>query len=462
MSDGSDIRLVLDVGKTNVKIHIFDRHLISVESQSLENGVIEEGLYPHVDVETIWTWMMEVLRGLSDCRRISAIAVATHGATAALVDRNLGGNGLAMPILDYEWSGLDSAIGYDDVRPDFSETLSPDLPGGLNLGRQLYWQQLTYPEQFDAADAVLLYPQYWVYRLTGNLVSELTSLGCHTDLWRPSRGEYSSLVERQGWRSLFPSIVPAWEVVGPVAESVADQSGLAGDCRVHAGIHDSNASFLRYRLANPAGEFCVVSTGTWVVCMSAGSGEVAMDESRDMLANVDVFGNTIPCIRFMGGREYAEICARCSVSPSDMSSKADVERLISDGCYALPDFSGGSGPFGGRSPEIRGPVSSGGALASLYCALMIDYCLELLWSSGDVIIDGSFTQDPLLCGLLAQLRDDQAVFVSNDSAGTARGAAQLTDWSRFEAVTLTRCEATMASGLDGYRRRWRDLASNRL
>ncbi len=461
MSEASDIRLVLDVGKTNVKIHVFDRHLASVESRSLKNSVIEEWPYPHVDVEAIWTWMLGVLCDLSDRYRISAIAVATHGATAALINKNLGGDGLAMPILDYEWSGLDSANGYDDVRPDFSETLSPDLPAGLNLGRQLYWQQLTYPEQFDAADAVLLYPQYWAYRLTGNLVSELTSLGCHTDLWCPSRREYSSLVERRGWRSLFPPMASAWEVVGPVAESVADRSGLAGDCRVHAGIHDSNASFLRYRQINPAGEFCVVSTGTWVVCMSAGSSEVAMDESRDMLGNVDVFGETVPCIRFMGGREYAEICARCSASPNDMSSEADVERLISDGCYALPDFSGGSGPFGGRPPEIRGPVSNGAALASLYCALMIDHCLDLLLSSGDIIIDGSFTQDPLLCGLLAQLRGDQAVFVSNDTAGTARGAAQLTDWPQSEAVTLTRCEATTASGLDGYRSRWRDLASDR-
>lgn len=462
MSEASDSRLVLDVGKTNVKMHLFDKHLASIESHSLENGVIEAGPYPHADVEMIWDWMMGVLRGLSDSYPVSAIAVTAHGATAALVNSKIGGDGLAMPILDYEWSGVDSANGYDDVRPDFSETLSPDLPCGLNVGRQLYWQQLTYPEQFDAADAVLLYPQYWVYRLTGRLVSESTSLGCHTDLWCPSRSEYSSLVERQGWRPLFPPLASAWDVVGPVAASVVDQSGLAGDCRVHASIHDSNASFLRYRLANPDGEFCLVSTGTWVVCMSAESSEVAMDESRDMLGNVDAFGNTIPCIRFMGGREYAEICARCDVSTNDTPSEIDVARLVSDGCYALPDFSGGSGPFGGRTPKIHGPVSSGAALASLYCALMIDCCLDLMLSSGDVVVDGSFTQDALLCALLAQLRGGQAVFVSSDTAGTARGAAQLTDWSRPASVSLTRCEATAVSGLDAYASRWRELTGGRL
>lgn len=462
MSEASDSRLVLDVGKTNVKIHVFDERLTSVESRLLENRVVDAEPYPHADVARVWDWTMDTLRELSDDYPISAIAVTAHGATAALVDRSRGGDELAMPILDYEWSGVESASGYDDVRPSFSETLSPGLPSGLNVGRQLYWQQLEHPERFNAADAVLLYPQYWVYRLTGKLVSEPTSLGCHTDLWCPSRLEYSSLVERQGWRPLFPPLASAWEVAGPVAPTVADRSGLAADCRVHTSIHDSNASFLRYRLANPDGEFCVVSTGTWVVCMSAESSDIAMDESRDMLGNVDVFGNTVPCIRFMGGREYAEICARCNASTNDVPSEADVARLISDGCYALPDFSGGSGPFGGRPATIRGPVSGGAALASLYCALMIDCCLDLLSSGGDIVVDGSFTQDSLLCALVAQLRGDQTVFVSHDTAGTARGAAQLTRWSRPESVSLKRCEATTVSGLAGYASHWRELASGRL
>ena len=462
MSEASHSRLVLDVGKTNVKIHLFDERLTSLESHSLHNRVVETGPYPHADVEMIWYWMMDVLNGLSESYCVSAIAVTAHGATAALVDRGRGGDGLAMPILDYEWTGVDSANDYDDVRPEFSETLSPGLPCGLNVGRQLYWQQHAYPEQFDAADAVLLYPQYWVYRLTGKLVSESTSLGCHTDLWCPSRSDYSSLVERQGWRPLFPRLASAWEVVGPLSASVADESGLAEDCRVHASVHDSNASFLRYRLANPDGEFCVVSTGTWVVCMSAESGGVAMNQSRDMLGNVDVFGNALPCIRFMGGREYAEICAYCDASPNDTPTESDVAGLVSTGCYALPDFSGGSGPFGGCSPKIHGQVSSGAALASLYCALMIDCCLDLISSSGDIIIDGSFTQDSLLCALVAQLRCDQAVFVSKDTAGTARGAAQLTNWSRPDPVSLMRRKAATVSGLEGYAGRWRELAGSRL
>jgi len=48
---------------------------------------------------------------------------------------------LAAPILDYEHTGPDDmADAYDALRPPFSETGSPRLSMGLNLGAQLHWQ----------------------------------------------------------------------------------------------------------------------------------------------------------------------------------------------------------------------------------------------------------------------------------------------------------------------------------
>ena len=46
----------------------------------------------------------------------------------------------------------------------------------------------------------MTYPQYWVSRLTGTVASDVTSLGCHTDLWAPGAGDFSSLVDRLGLR----------------------------------------------------------------------------------------------------------------------------------------------------------------------------------------------------------------------------------------------------------------------
>ncbi len=70
-------------------------------------------------------------------------------------------------MLDYEHDGPDAlAAEYDAVRPPFSETGSPRLPLGLNLGAQIFWQERRFPERFANVAAILTYPQYWTFRLT--------------------------------------------------------------------------------------------------------------------------------------------------------------------------------------------------------------------------------------------------------------------------------------------------------
>ena len=447
--------LVLDVGKTNVKIHILDERQQSVETFVKSNKPVNCGPYPHSDVEGIWQWLVESIQSFAARDEIGAIAVSTHGATAALIDSSASGQGLVLPVMDYEWPGVESVNAlYEGARPPFGETCSPALPGGLNLGRQLLWQQQNMRDDFNRADALLMYPQYWTWRLTGSLVSEVSSLGCHTDLWSPTGKTFSSLVTSQGWESLFPPLASAWSVAGLVSDSVAAEIGLPASCRVHVGVHDSNASMLRFLLAKPGEDFCVVSSGTWVICMSTGNLHDAPDPAKDMLANVDVQGNPVPCVRFMGGREYAEICELTGCTPGDQVNHQDIEDIVSGKVMALPDFSGGSGPFGGREPEIRGKPLNGAALATVYCALMVDYCLGLLKVEGDVIVVGSFVQNPLLCSMISQLRDQQPVYVSSDQAGTVRGAAQLANWSVPVSVAMKRRDPTHVNGLEEYRCRW--------
>jgi len=449
--------LVLDVGKTNVKIHVLDEQLRSVATYTQANIPLTGAPYPHADIDGIWRWMLQVFRACAGEFGVAAIAVSTHGATAALVDPSLPGNGLVVPIMDYEWRGVESVSeSYEQLRPPFHETFSPSLPGGLNVGRQLVWQHQHCAEEFDHAKVLLMYPQYWSWRLSGRLVSEVSSLGCHTDLWSPKKRDYSSLVAGQGWTHLLPPLALAWESLGPLSKAVAIESGLPASCRVHVGVHDSNASLLRFLLAKSGEGFCVVSSGTWVVCMSTEGSIHSLDQTKDMLANVDVEGNPVPCIRFMGGREYAEICAATGFATDQQATEADVARLIGDGVMALPNFSGGSGPFGERSPEIRGTPEHGAALATLYCALMVDHCLDLLHVRGDVIVVGGYVQNPLLCSLIAQLRGGQSVHVSSDESGTVRGTAQLTAWSAPVSIATELCVPSAIAGLDDYCTSWHE------
>jgi len=84
-----------------------------------------------------------------------------------------------LPIMDYEFEGIPSTdTDYELLRDPFADSLSPKLPMGLNLGHQLHWQQKHLPEAFSRATALLLYPQYWAWRLCGVMASELTSSAC--------------------------------------------------------------------------------------------------------------------------------------------------------------------------------------------------------------------------------------------------------------------------------------------
>ena len=51
--------------------------------------------------------------------------------------------------MDYEFSGVDEIEpDYAPLRPPFSQSFSPALPAGLNLARQLFWQQRRLGEAF--------------------------------------------------------------------------------------------------------------------------------------------------------------------------------------------------------------------------------------------------------------------------------------------------------------------------
>lgn len=175
--------IVLDIGKTNVKLALVDETShATLAMRTMPNEVRRDGLYPHFDTDRTWDWLVAGLTEYAGKAEVGCISTTTHGACAAVVDDD----GLVLPILDYEYNGPDSVSdSYRPLRGAFWETLSPDLPGGLNVGRQLYWLQGSFPSAFGRATAILFYPQYWVWRLSRKKVSEPTSLGCHTDLWNP-------------------------------------------------------------------------------------------------------------------------------------------------------------------------------------------------------------------------------------------------------------------------------------
>jgi sugar (pentulose or hexulose) kinase len=440
----ADALIVLDIGKTNAKLALIDAAGTLLAEQRRPNAVRTDGPYAHLDTDGLWDWLLATCRAFAARAHVSAIVPVTHGATAALVDDA----GLVLPVLDYEAE----LPGVDYTGPSYDETLSPRLPAGLNLGRQLAWLHARFPREFARARHILMYPQYWAWRLCGAAAAEATSLGCHTDLWNPRTQAFSSLVERMGWTALMPPLAPAHAVLGTLRPEIAAATGLPDDCEVLCGIHDSNASLLRY-LGRAEGT--VLSTGTWMIAAAFGTALDGLCEQADMLANTNALGQPVACMRFMGGREFGELAGS---DPVTCEFDA-IERLVARGKVALPCFAATGGPFAGRTGSIEGPPPADAreryALATLYCVLMTDYCLDALGAAGPLAVEGSFTANPWFGTLLAALRPQQPVSYSDDASGTTCGGWMLRYRDAPPPGTSTAIAPRAPAGMEAYRARWR-------
>ena len=444
---------VFDLGKTNIKVVVFDLSGDALAERARANAPLAADAqcpYLSLDARGAWAFLIGALKDVGARFPIKAISIATHGGAGVLVTDD----GLALPPMDYEFGGYGVIdADYEAARPPFEETLSPSLPRGLNLGRQIFYLERHFRAEFAGARAFLAYPQYFAWRLSGIMASEVTSLGAHTDLWRPTEGGLSSMVDRLGWRRLFPPMRNAWDTLGTLRPEVAAATGLAPEVRVVCGAHDSNASLVPH-LVSRRDPFTVISTGTWVIIMAVG-GKARLDPKADMLANVDVRGEPVPTARFMGGREFAVLAGE---PPAD-ADEADVAGVVASGALALPAFSDQGGPFAGRIGRIEGEApatpKARAALATLYASLMTAHLLQRLEAPGDLIVEGGFTRSPAFAAVLAALMPGRRGVVAPTSAGAAAGAALLAHWGeQREPPRLDSARAWSLPGLEAYRRRW--------
>jgi sugar (pentulose or hexulose) kinase len=446
---------VIDIGKTNAKVAMVDLDTLSETAvRKTPNRPVVDSPYRHHDVEAIWHFIVESLQALGREQRIDAISVTTHGATAALIDAR---GELALPVLDYEDDGPDGLRKrYDAVRPQFEETGSPALPLGLNLGAQLFWQSETYPEAFAKVSHVLAYPQYWSWRLTGVAASEVTSLGCHTDLWNPHSRDFSTLVDRMGWRNLFPPIRAAGERLGFVRPAIAERIGVDPSTPVFCGIHDSNASLLPHLLQRKA-PFSVVSTGTWVISMAIGGRTVALDPARDTLVNVNALGDPVRSARFMGGREFELLSNGVSAGTSESALQSVMDRKI----MLLPSVQQGSGPFPfAQSRWVGDPSDEERVVAiSFYLAMMTATCLELIGANGATVVEGPFALNAQYCDMLRAATGRPVLPQAAQATGTSIGAAMLAGAS-VKALAADDGSKVLPAKWHAYARAWLDAVNS--
>lgn len=452
--------IIVDIGKTLSKVSLWSRDGQMLDRQVRPNQVREDGGVRRLDTAGIEEWLVESLGKYASSGAQHIVPVA-HGAGIAALVRGQ----LAFSPIDYEQTIPEEVMAaYRAERDDFALTGSPALPDGLNIGSQLFWLDQLYPAEMAAA-TLLPWAQYWTWFLSGVAVTEVTSLGCHSDLWSPDASRFSPLAERMGWASRFAPLSKAEDSVGTLRPDLAERTGLSPDIRVLAGLHDSNAALLAARGFDEIaqGDSTILSTGTWFIAMRLPAQQVpthSLAEGRDCLVNVDAYGCPVPSARFMGGREIETVIEfdtrRVDIKPDQPALLAAVPNVLGKGAMLLPTLAPGFGPYPtGAGNWIARPDDwyERRAAVCLYAALVADTMFDLIGARDRLLVEGRFADAEVFVRALASLRPDMAVYTANAHNDVSFGALRLIDPSLKPQGSLSRVQP-LHEDISSYRSRW--------
>lgn len=458
--------IVLDVGKTLSKLSIWTREGQFLERRTRPNPRLTADGRAVLDAQGIESWIESTLRDFAQLADVGAIIPVSHGAAAAVIRDGQ----LVQAPLDYE-ADLPATIrqAYHELRDPFARTGSPALPLGLNLGAQLYYQQSLDPDWLQPGSVVLPWAQYWSWLLSGVATCELTSLGCHSDLWNPLTSSPSTLALSRGWAQHLAALRPAADILGSLLPHWVERTGLPPDTRIYCGLHDSNAALHAARVFPEIADRAatILSTGTWFVAMRLLRASDPFDlqslpDARDCLVNVDVFGRMVPSARFMGGREIESLTGldtrRLDLAHDQAALCAAVSAVLSRGAMVLPTLVPGTGPFPAHLGRWISMPEDGfqlRAAVALYAALMADVLLDLIGAQERILIEGRFAESDIFVRALASLRRESLVFVGHAHTDVAFGALRLVHPTLAAPGPLRRVEP-LPEDLHAYRALWHE------
>jgi len=445
--------VIIDIGKSHLKALLFNNiGIIKAEHVQKHNFSVKKKTVKILLVNKIYSQILLLLKKISKIYRIDKIIFTTHGATVII----LLNNGNILPVLDYE-TIFDSQFEKEYTRNQkcsFSETLTPLLPRGLLLSKSIFYYLKKTVKNISLIESILFYPQYFAWKLSGVQSSEITYFGCHSDLWSFKRKDFSSFVIKNNLKNKFPQIYKSWSNLGKIKKNIVKKTNINPNCQIFCGVHDSNASYYLYEKSSKK-NFTLISTGTWIVFFNKQMNLKKLDEKNEMLAKLNVFGKPVPVIRFMGGREF-DILINKKFPQKKINRNFNL--FLRKKIFILPSFAEG-GPFRHLKGKIinKNEINSQEAfynLASLYIALVADYCLNLLRSKNQIIIDGGFIKNKSFLYCLSVLRKKQDILINNNSNGTAMGAFLLCNKNVNLSVKIKKLPKYKNTTILEYRREW--------
>jgi len=409
---------IFDIGKTNKKLFLFDEqyNIVWERSRTCEQTVDEDG-EPCEDWQQLNAFIQESLASIPTDLTPRAINFSAYGASFVYLGKD--GKPVA-PLYNYLKPYPDelkekfyTAHGGEVT---FSMLTASPVLGSLNSGMQLYRIKEEQPRLFEKIHHALHLPQYLSYLLTGTPCSDITSIGCHTNLWNFSQQHYHEWVYREGVIDKLAPILPSTSVL-PVAVTPASMASGAGIPLSGIGLHDSSAAMIPY-FESFREPFLLISTGTWCISMNPfnDSPLTVAELQKDALCYMSYQGKPVKASRLFAGYEHEQEAQRLA---EQFNVKPAAATAVVYDPVTVQQV---------RSNPHRVPESFAQAYHQLMVGIMEKQVAstQLVLHDTDVkriFVDGGFGMNQVYMHLLAEAFPDIEVFAASIPQATAIGAA---------------------------------------
>ncbi|MFM2369097.1 MAG: Rhamnulokinase [Bacteroidota bacterium] len=424
---------IFDIGKTNKKVFLFNENyqIVWEKSVNLPETVDEDG-FPCEDIAELRNWIVFRLSEMQALKEyiLKAVNFSTYGASFVYIGEEA--NSLT-PLYNYlkPYPEALKKKFYDKYKGEEKfalKTASPVL-GSLNSGMQIYRLKEENPALFAKVKYCLHLPQYLSSLLTGKYFADITSIGCHTNLWNFKKMKYHKWIKKENIADKIPPIHDAGDTIN-----------IVGNIAVGAGLHDSSSAIIPYMI-NFTEPFVLLSTGTWSISMNPfNDTPLTFDEMQyDCLCYLQYKGKPVKAARLFAGNEH-EVQTKKLASHFGVPLDTYKEILFNKDIISklreinLKRYSSKDDKYKilRESPFEKRNLSDFKNYEIAYHQLMLDIVAQQILSTNLVIhnspvkkifVDGGFSKNSIFMNLLAEAFPEMEVYAASMAQASALGAA---------------------------------------
>ena len=273
--------LAVDIGASSgrhILSHMEDGKMILEEIYRFPNGMVDKDGQKIWDIDALFG---HVIAGMKKCKEIGKIPFSM-GIDTWAVD---------FVLLDQENQRIGDAVGYRDSRTkNMDQEVYKIIPEDILYARtgiqkqifntiyQLMALKMKKPEELEAAESLLMIPDYFHFLLTGNMVQEYTNAST-TQLLDPDTKDWDyDLIRSLGYpEKIFRRIEKPGYVVGDLSETMQEDIGY--NCSVVLpATHDTGSAVVA--VPSNKEDVLYISSGTWSLMGTELAAADCSEESR--------------------------------------------------------------------------------------------------------------------------------------------------------------------------------------